>query len=81
MTQIADDALTVWAAAIRQRRKALTQRLVMGAATALVFSPMLGWRFSATWMVLYALIQFLEAEVFAPVIAGKVTSPTGWRGD
>ena len=80
MTQIADDALTVWAAAIRQRRKALTQRLVMGAATALVFSPMLGWRFSATWMVLYALIQFLEAEVFAPVIAGKVTSPTGWRG-
>lgn len=80
MTQIADDALTVWAPAIRQRRKAMLQRLVMGAATALVFSPMLGWRFSAIWMVLYALIQFLEAEVFAPVVAGKVTSPTGWRG-
>jgi signal transduction histidine kinase/ActR/RegA family two-component response regulator len=80
MTQIADDALTVWAPAIRQRRKALMQRLVMGAATALVFSPMLGWRFSATWMVLYTLIQFLEAEVFAPVVAGKVTSPTGCRG-
>lgn len=80
MTQIADDALTVWAPAIRQRRKAMLQRLVMGAATALVFSPMLGWRFSATWMVLYALIQFLEAEVFAPVVSGKVTSPTGWRG-
>ncbi len=80
MTQIADDALTVWAPAIRQRRKAMMQRLVMGAATALVFSPMLGWRFSATWMVLYTLIQFLEAEVFAPVVAGKVSSSTGWRG-
>ncbi len=80
MTQIADDAPTVWAPAIRQRRKAMMQRLVMGAATALVFSPMLGWRFSATWMVLYTLIQFLEAKVFAPVVAGKISSPMGWRG-
>ena len=80
MTQIAADAPTVWAPAIRQRRKALLQRIVMGAATALVFSPMLGWRFSGTWLVIYTLIQFLEAEVFAPVVAGRVTEPTGWRG-
>ncbi|MFK0298184.1 ATP-binding protein [Brevundimonas sp. NPDC090276] len=80
MTQIAADAQAIWAPAIRQRRKAMLQRLVMGAATALVFSPMLGWRFSATWMVMYALIQFLEAEVFAPVVAGRVDAPVGWRG-
>ena len=80
MTQPAADASTIWAPAIRQRRKAMLQRIVMGAATALVFSPMLGWRFSATWLVLYTLIQFLEAEVFRPAVAGKVTEPTGLRG-
>ena len=80
MTHTADDALTIWGPAIRQRRKAMVQRLVMGAATALVFSPMLGWRFSATWMLMYTLIQFLEAEVFAPVVAGRFDAPVGWRG-
>jgi signal transduction histidine kinase/ActR/RegA family two-component response regulator len=80
MTQTAADASTIWAPATRKRRKAMPQRIVTGAATALVFSPMLGWRFSATWLVIYTLIQFLEAEVFAPVVAGKVTEPTGWRG-
>ncbi|WP_296174494.1 ATP-binding protein [uncultured Brevundimonas sp.] len=80
MTQTAADAPTIWAPAIRQRRKAMLQRIVMGAATALVFSPMLGWRFSAIWLVLYTLIQFLEAEVFRPVVSGEVTEPTGWRG-
>ncbi len=80
MTHTADDALAIWAPAIRHRRKAMLQRLVMGAATTLVFSPMLGWRFSATWMLIYTLIQFLEAEVFAPVVAGRVDAPVGWRG-
>ncbi|MNS24751.1 Autoinducer 2 sensor kinase/phosphatase LuxQ [compost metagenome] len=80
MTQTAADAPTIWAPAIRQRRKAMLQRIVMGAATALVFSPMLGWRFSAIWLVIYTLIQFLEAEVFRPVVAGAVTEPAGWRG-
>ncbi|WP_292083771.1 MULTISPECIES: ATP-binding protein [unclassified Brevundimonas] len=80
MTQTAADASTIWAPAIRQRRKAMLQRIVMGAATALVFSPMLGWRFCATWLVVYTLIQFLEAEVFAPVTTGKVVEPSGWRG-
>ena len=47
MTQTAADAPSLWAPAIRLRRKAMLQRIVMGAATALVFSPMLGWRFSA----------------------------------
>lgn len=80
MTQAAADALTIWAPAIRQRRKAMLQRIVMGAATALVFSPMLGWRFSAIWLVLYVLIQCLEVEVFRPVVSGQVAEPVGWRG-
>ena len=80
MTQTAADAPSLWAPAIRLRRKAMLQRIVMGAATALVFSPILGWRFSATWLAIYTLIQFLEAEVFAPVIHGKITEPKGWRG-
>ena len=80
MTQTADDALTVWAPAIRQRRKSMLQRLVMGAATALVFSPVLGWTLSAAWLAVYVLIQFAEAAIFAPVVAGRVKAPTGWRG-
>ena len=80
MTQTAADALTIWAPAIRQRRKAMLQRIVMGAATALVFSPMLGLRFSAMWLAIYTLIQFLEARVFAPVIEGRITEPSGVRG-
>ncbi|MGO4687072.1 ATP-binding protein [Brevundimonas sp. 2YAF1] len=80
MTQIAADALTVWAPAIRQRRKSMLQRLVMGAATALVFSPVLGWGLSTAWLAIYFLIQFAEAAIFAPVVAGKVTAPAGWRG-
>ncbi|HEY1073077.1 response regulator [Brevundimonas sp.] len=80
MTQTAADALTVWAPAIRQRRKSMLQRLVMGAATALVFSPVLGWVFSAAWLAVYFLIQFLEAAIFAPVVAGRIKAPTGWRG-
>lgn len=80
MTQTAADALTVWAPAIRQRRKSMLQRLVMGAATALVFSPVLGWVFSTAWLAVYILIQFAEAAIFAPVIAGRVKEPSGWRG-
>lgn len=80
MTQTAADALTVWPSAIRQRRKSMLQRLVMGATTALVFSPMLGWAFSAAWLAVYFLIQFVEAKIFSPVVAGRVTAPAGWRG-
>lgn len=67
MTQTAAaDAPTIWAPAIRQRRKAMMQRIVMGAATALVFSPMLGWRFSGMWLVIYTLIQFWKPRSSPP---------------
>ncbi|MFC5372227.1 ATP-binding protein [Brevundimonas faecalis] len=79
MTQSVDDAPSVWAPAIRQRRKAMAQRIVMGFASALVFAPMLGWRFCGIWLALYTLIQFLEARAFSPVLRGEVDAPKGWQ--
>lgn len=60
-----------WAPALRQRRKALLQRLVMGAASALVFSPLLGWTYSAVWVAGYFLIQLVDLWVFAPITSGR----------
>lgn len=60
-----------WAVAIRQRRKALLQRLCMGAASAMVFSPVLGWNFGVAWVAGYFLIQLLDLWAFAPINSGK----------
>jgi signal transduction histidine kinase/CheY-like chemotaxis protein len=56
-----------WAVAVRQRRKALLQRVGMGAACALVFSPLLGWTFGLLWVSGYFLIQLVDLLVFAPI--------------
>ncbi|MBU1324401.1 MAG: response regulator [Alphaproteobacteria bacterium] len=61
-----------WATAVRQRRKALLQRLGMGAAAAFVFSPVLTWDFAALWVAGYFLVQLIDLWVFGPVNAGKV---------
>lgn len=61
----------LWAVAIRQRRKALLQRLGMAAASALVFSPLIGWDFSAAWVLGYFLIQALDLWIFGPIISGR----------
>jgi len=60
-----------WASAIRQRRKALMQRLGMGAASALIFSPMLGWPLSVAWVIGYFIVQGLDVWVFSPVNSGR----------
>lgn len=60
-----------WAGAIRQRRKALLQRLGMAAACALVFSPLLGWSLSVGWVLGYFLVQLLDLLVFGPVNDGR----------
>jgi signal transduction histidine kinase len=60
-----------WATAVRRRRKALLQRLAMGAATAMVFSPLFGWTFSAWWMIAYFAVQLIDLMVFAPINSGK----------
>ena len=60
-----------WAGAIRQRRKALLQRLGMAAACALVFSPLLGWSLSAVWVIGYFIVQLVDLWVFGPINDGK----------
>ncbi len=60
-----------WAPAVRKRRKALLQRLAMGAATAMIFSPLFGWTFSVLWVGIYFLVQILDLMVFAPINSGK----------
>jgi signal transduction histidine kinase/ActR/RegA family two-component response regulator len=58
---------STWAAAIRQRRKALLQRLGMAAACALVFSPLLGWSLSVGWVLGYFIVQIVDLLIFGPV--------------
>ena len=63
-----------WAGAIRQRRKALLQRLGMASASALIFSPLLGWSLSFAWVIGYFIVQLLDLWVFAPIVSGKETA-------
>ncbi|RZJ90571.1 MAG: hybrid sensor histidine kinase/response regulator, partial [Brevundimonas sp.] len=67
----AADASARWAAAIRQRRRSLMQRLGMGAAAALVFSPLLGWTFGVVWLLGYVVVQLADLRVFAPIYSGQ----------
>jgi len=69
-----------WAGAVRQRRRALLQRLGMAAASALVFSPLLGWSFSAVWVLGYFLVQLIDLWIFGPVNDGKAERLRGLRG-
>ncbi|WP_372707574.1 ATP-binding protein [Brevundimonas sp.] len=68
-----------WTAAIRQRRKALLQRMSMAAAVALVFSPILSWTLCVGWVLGYFTIQLLELWLFSPVNQGKVERLRGAR--
>ncbi len=68
-----------WAGAIRQRRKALLQRLGMASASALVFSPLLGWSLSFAWVVGYFIVQLLDLWVFAPIVSGRSEQLRGAR--
>ena len=68
-----------WAAAIRQRRKALLQRMGMAAASALIFSPLLGWSLSIAWVLGYFVIQLLDLWVFAPINSGRAENLRGLR--
>ncbi len=68
-----------WAGAIRQRRKALLQRLGMASASALIFSPLLGWSLSFAWVIGYFIVQLLDVWVFAPIVSGKAEQLRGAR--
>ena len=84
MSEASADTSNSWAPAIRSRRRALLQRLGMGAATAMIFSPMFGWKFSTLWVGGYFFSQLLEMLVFAPITSGRaermgrLRSSVGW---
>lgn len=71
MSQLHAERQEGWVPAVRQRRKALIQRLVMGAASALTFSPLLGWTYSAIWVAGYFLIQAADLWIFGPITGGR----------
>lgn len=73
----ADTPAAGWVSAVAQRRKALMQRLGMGAGVALVFSPVFGWSTGLAWVAGYYLIQFLEMWVFGPWTTGRRDAPPG----
>lgn len=72
MSQAYEDTAPDWTPAIQARRRALMQRLGMGAATALIFTPVFGWQVSTLWVVGYFLVQALDLWVFAPVLSGRL---------
>ncbi len=71
MSQAYEDSAPDWTPAIQARRRALMQRLGMGAATALIFTPVFGWQVSTLWCVGYFLVQALDLWIFAPVLSGR----------
>ena len=71
MTEASTNTSPTWATAIRRRRKALMQRLGMGAATAMMFGPLFGWPLSSAWIAVYVLVQVLDLVVFAPINSGR----------
>ncbi|MBU2379479.1 MAG: response regulator [Alphaproteobacteria bacterium] len=72
MSEASTHSPPTWATAVRRRRKALLQRLGMGAATAMVFGPLFSWSFSLLWVTAYFLVQILDLMVFGPINSGKV---------
>ena len=79
MSKAYADTPSDWTDAVQQRRKALLQRLGMGAAAALVFSPVIGWNYSLVWVVGYFAIQLLDIWVFEPINSGKTNQLRGPR--
>ncbi|MFT4913466.1 MAG: signal transduction histidine kinase/ActR/RegA family two-component response regulator [Brevundimonas sp.] len=79
MPQAYADTPSDWTDAVRQRRKALLQRLGMGAAAALVFSPVIGWTYCLSWVVGYFAIQLLDIWVFEPINSGRSSHLRGPR--
>jgi len=78
-TAIVDTAASGWTVAARHRRGTLLQRVGLGAAVALVVTPMMGWQVCLGWAVAYGLMQFLELLAFAPVNRGDPREMPMWR--
>ncbi|KAK0351236.1 hypothetical protein LTR94_025772, partial [Friedmanniomyces endolithicus] len=74
-----DTASSGWTVAARHRRGTLGQRVGLGAAVALVVTPMMGWKVCLAWAIAYGLLQFLELIAFAPVAKGDADEMPRWR--
>jgi len=70
---------SAWPGAVRERRRALLQRVGMGGACALIFSPVMGWPLTLAWCAVYALVQVIEVSLFWPVTRHGRTSLPAWR--
>lgn len=68
-----------WRLALNQRRKGLLSRLGMGVAAAMIFTPVLGWAVTASWVAIYSIPVVLEPVVFAPLLRGKGERLPAWR--
>ena len=79
MSKAYADSPSDWTDAVLQRRKALLHRLGMGAAAALVFSPVIGWTYCLTWFGGYFAVQLLDIWVFEPINSGRTTQLRGVR--
>ena len=68
-----------WAPAVLRRRSALSQRVGMGIAAALVFTPILTWPASTSWALIYIAVQVLDMVIFAPITRENGEAMPGWR--
>lgn len=70
---------TGWTLAVRQRRRALVIRMCVGAATALILSPLLGYAVSIPWLAAYFAMQLTEIGLFGPINRGETERLPLWR--
>lgn len=60
-----------WIIAVRQRRRAVMQRVAVGLASGLAATPLLGAPLAGAWTLAYLAVQALEMWVFAPINTRK----------
>ncbi|MDO1558054.1 ATP-binding protein [Brevundimonas sp. 2R-24] len=72
MQSVAENENQGWGEGVERRRKSLPQRLLLGCAAALIFSPLIGYGLATVWCAVYLAIQFVELAAFRPVARGEV---------
>nr|WP_315053346.1 ATP-binding protein [uncultured Brevundimonas sp.] len=64
---VGHDIASGWIIAVRQRRRAVLQRVAVGLASGLAATPLVGAPLAAAWTLAYMAVQALEMWVFAPI--------------
>lgn len=73
------DVTDDWASAMRQRRAALLQRMAVGTAAGLAFSPLIGWVYGMAWLAGYFAIQAIDLWMFRPIYSGATNRMGAFR--